>query len=214
MNPKSEFIKAIMSVLRLEANIYTTASIETIIERLEIEDYQLFIAYLGERKSDYEKPIENIAKGVDEFYEKKIQPLKLSASDKSKEVVNFLQWSVSYIAEKQDETQQEIIQKLIKKPEQIKEFKANRDGVSIQISDSDYIAISNVGFKKFLNGLFEYNASIWLRDEMLKPYIKKSISDRIEDEGIKESTQMFQLESSKVKGLIASAIMKRDNQWY
>ena len=80
MNPKSEFVKAIMSVLRLEPNIYTTGAIETIIERLETSDYQLFIAYLGERNSEFEKPIENIAKGVDEFYKIKLKPYEEEAS--------------------------------------------------------------------------------------------------------------------------------------
>ena len=75
-----------MSVLRLEANIYTTGAIETIIERLEVEDYQLFIAYLGGRKSDYEKPIENIAKGVDEYYNIKLKPHKEKAQNKINEL--------------------------------------------------------------------------------------------------------------------------------
>ena len=74
MNPKKEFVNAIMSVLRLEQNIYVTASIEELIDRLDIKDYTMFIAYLGERKSDYEKPIQSIAKAVDEFYEKKHKP--------------------------------------------------------------------------------------------------------------------------------------------
>jgi len=88
MNPKSEFVKAIMSVLRLESNIYTTGAIETIIERLEVTDYQLFIAYLGERKADYEKPIENIAKGVEEYYQLKLEPHKKKADAKISEIVN------------------------------------------------------------------------------------------------------------------------------
>jgi len=86
MNPKSEFIKAIMSVLRLESNIYTTGAIETIIERIDLSDYQLFIAYLGERKSDFEKPIENIAKGVDEFYAIKLKPFKDKANKAYNEI--------------------------------------------------------------------------------------------------------------------------------
>ncbi len=86
MNPRAEFVKAIMSVLRLESNIYTTGAIETIIERLEVTDYQLFIAYLGERKSDYEKPIENVAKGVEEFFEIKLKPYK----EESEEIANKL----------------------------------------------------------------------------------------------------------------------------
>ena len=64
---KDQFIKAIMSALRLENNIFIQGAIELLINRLSAEDYQAFIAYLGERKANYEKPIESIAKGVDEF---------------------------------------------------------------------------------------------------------------------------------------------------
>lgn len=64
---KDQFIKAIMSALRLENNIFIQGAIELLINRLAVEDYQAFIAYLGERKANYEKPIESIAKGVDEF---------------------------------------------------------------------------------------------------------------------------------------------------
>ena len=98
MNPKTEFVKAIMSVLRLEANIYTNGAIETIIERLEVSDYQLFIAYLGERKADYEKPIENIAKGVEEFYDKKIEPFRNKALEMATDIKKALT-SVSQMME-------------------------------------------------------------------------------------------------------------------
>tara|TARA_R110002096_G_scaffold406478_1_gene604736 strand:- start:80 stop:829 length:750 start_codon:yes stop_codon:yes gene_type:complete len=81
INPTQEFIKSIMSVLRLEQNIYTTGAIEKIIERLKVNDYQMFIAFLGERNADYEKPIENIAKGVDEFYNMKLEPHKQKAKE-------------------------------------------------------------------------------------------------------------------------------------
>lgn len=93
MNPKQEFIKSIMSVLRLEQNIYTMGAIETIIERLKVSDYALFVAYLGERKSDYEKPIESIAKGVDEFYSMKLEPYR----SKIKETQTFVIDAFKYI---------------------------------------------------------------------------------------------------------------------
>ena len=97
MNAKQEFIKAIMQVLRLEANIYTMGAIEEIIERLEISDYTLFIAYLGERKADYEKPIESIAKGVDEFYEIKMEPLRDASNKKADEIAECI---YSYMSNK------------------------------------------------------------------------------------------------------------------
>ena len=86
MNPKQEFIKAIMQVLRLEANIYTMGAIEEIIDRLEVQDYTLFIAYLGERESDYEKPIESIAKGVNEFYDLKTSPMIRAYREKANRI--------------------------------------------------------------------------------------------------------------------------------
>jgi len=77
MNPQKEFVNAIMSVLRLEQNVYVTASIEEIIDRIDVKDYTIFIAYLGERNSDFERPIQTIAKAVDEFYEKKNKPTRM-----------------------------------------------------------------------------------------------------------------------------------------
>lgn len=78
MNPKKEFVKAIMSVLRLEDNIYTIAAIEEIIDRIDTKDYTMFIAYLGERNSDFEKPIQTIAKATEYFYEKINKPKRLA----------------------------------------------------------------------------------------------------------------------------------------
>ena len=79
MNPKKEFINAIMSVLRLEQNIYVTASIEEIIDRIDTKDYTIFMAFLGERDGDYEKPIQTIAKATDEFYEKINKPKRIAS---------------------------------------------------------------------------------------------------------------------------------------
>lgn len=86
MNPQKEFVNAIMSVLRLEQNVYVTASIEEIIDRIDIEDYTIFIAYLGERNGDFERPIQTIAKAVDEFYEKNNKPKRLEISNYAEDV--------------------------------------------------------------------------------------------------------------------------------
>lgn len=102
MNPKSEFVKAIMSVLRLESNIYTTGAIETIIERLEVTDYQQFIAYLGERNSDYEKPIENIAKGVQEYCEIKELPVVEYAEQMTHSIHNIFKNTRTYYGSNQE----------------------------------------------------------------------------------------------------------------
>ena len=79
MNPQKEFVKAIMSVLRLEQNIYTISAIEEIIDRIDTKDYTMFIAFIGERDGDYEKPIQTIAKATDEFYEKVNKPKRIAS---------------------------------------------------------------------------------------------------------------------------------------
>ena len=78
MNPKKEFVNALMSVLRLDQNIYTVGAIEEVIDRVDIKDYTMFVAYIGERESNFEKPIQSIAKAVDEFHRKKIIPTSLA----------------------------------------------------------------------------------------------------------------------------------------
>lgn len=100
MNPKKEFISAIMSVLRLENNIYVTASIEEIVDRVDVPDYTMFIAYLGERDSDFEKPIQSIAKAVDEFHNEKTEPLILATSNKISEQISLLAGFHEYLIEK------------------------------------------------------------------------------------------------------------------
>jgi len=90
MNPRKEFVSAIMSVLRLEQNVYVTASIEEIIDRIEISDYTMFIAYLGERNSDFERPIQTIAKATEDFYEKKNKPKRLEISNYADDVCKVI----------------------------------------------------------------------------------------------------------------------------
>jgi len=87
MNPQKEFVNAIMSVLRLEQNVYVTASIEEITERIEVQDYTMFIAYLGERNSDFERPIQTIAKATDDFYEKKNKPKRFAILEIVEQIV-------------------------------------------------------------------------------------------------------------------------------
>ena len=84
MTKKDLFIKAITTSLRLDDNIFIIGAIEKLIDRLETSDYQTFIAYLGERKADYEKPIESIAKGVDEFYMLKTKKIRVELLEKAK----------------------------------------------------------------------------------------------------------------------------------
>ncbi len=70
-------------------------AIESIIERLEVKDYAMFIAFLGERASDYEKPIQSIAKGVEEFYAMKIEPMERFYDTKARNVSTMVYAYVS-----------------------------------------------------------------------------------------------------------------------
>ncbi len=90
MNPKKEFVNAIMSVLRLEQNIYVTASIEEIVDRIDMSDYTIFIAYLGERNSDFERPIQTIAKATEDFYEKKNMPKRIEISEYAENICKII----------------------------------------------------------------------------------------------------------------------------
>jgi len=104
MNPRKEFVNAIMSVLRLEQNIYVTASIEEIIDRIDIQDYTIFIAYLGERSSDFERPIQTIAKATEDFYEKKHRPKRIEISNYADRICTIIYGARSVVsANKKDE---------------------------------------------------------------------------------------------------------------
>jgi len=151
MNPKAEFLKAIMSVLRLESNIYTTGAIETLIERLEVSDYQMFIAYLGERKSDYEKPIENIAKGIEEFYQIKLEPHRKKAKKMYTEICSIfsaVNTLCSNIAEKN--LDKSLIEKEVQKSygKQSKQIQENK---RYEFTTMQKIKDSNVLYEDFLN---------------------------------------------------------------
>ncbi len=153
MNPRAEFVKAIMSVLRLESNIYTTGAIETIIDRLEIKDYQLFIAYLGERKADYEKPIESIAKGVEEFYQRKLNPHRDEAKKVHSEISQHL-----YSVRNHCESQAEHEVNMQKVEEEVQKDYGNQ---SEQIQENNRYLIKNMHINEISNDKYnkflEYN---------------------------------------------------------
>lgn len=72
---KEKFIQAVLMATRLDdKNEYIIGAVEILISRLEAKEYSRFLAYIGERNSDYEKPMENIAKGVQEFIDLKEIP--------------------------------------------------------------------------------------------------------------------------------------------
>jgi len=204
MNLKQEFIKSIMQVLRLEMNIFTMSAIETIIERIEEKDYALFIAYLGERPSNYEKPIESIAKGVDEFYEKKIAPIKNSVTSRVEKIVSLTQVVVDGVSKNQNETREEIQNKLKINIEKLLEFKATRkNGGEDKLSNQDLEIIRTFGIDRFFDNLFDYNLTVWLKDMLLKPYTKPNIREMIQHEAVKETSKIFKIESAEVKKLLS-----------
>ena len=175
MNPKQEFIKAIMQVLRLEANIYTMGAIEEIIDRLEVQDYTLFIAYLGERESDYEKPIESIAKGVNEFYELKTSPIIRAAREKSQMIVSCF-YSFFY--------NNPINQKDIKK---ILEAGFNTNGKMVSFSKETFdLVLSCSSFDNFKNSGFFYSEELQIEifEKLTLGKIKPTIEERIENRSI------------------------------
>ena len=194
MNPKQEFIKAIMQVLRLEANIYTMGAIEEIIDRLEVQDYTLFIAYLGERESDYEKPIESIAKGVNEFYELKISPIVRASKEKANMIISCM---CSFF---KDGNHQENIDSIL--------------NVSFILSENERFSISDdtwnivkacKTFNDFKNNEFCYMYA--LEEEMCNSFIGK-IKPNIEEKIENKSIDMAQ----KTLGICTKAIGLQKNK--
>jgi len=192
MNAKQEFIKAIMQVLRLETNIYTMGAIEEIIERLEISDYTLFIAYLGERKADYEKPIESIAKGVDEFYNLKIEPIELTIEQKSKDIPQCIRF---YMKDEQNTDINKIIDAV---------FVCSERKIKISKEDLDLVKSCN-SFERFKSGgyfewyIIEQELYNKLIENVLKPTIVKKIQNKAED--VAEKTLGFCSKSLKNRNL-------------
>lgn len=224
MNPRSEFVKAIIQVLRLEANIYTMGAVEEIIERIKQDDYAMFIAYLGEREGNYEKPIQTIAKGVDEFYEMKVAPIKAINVDKAKKLFSQLSGIVSYDSEiiKQNMLKEEqrtnpfanvfqvereaedIICKEIgdKGYEHIKKFKFGNNGEDT-ISKDDFNKIDNgFGFKNLMYDFSSGNTYIRILNSLMGDIAKPSIIEKIQNNAVSNASGEFNIESNKVKALL------------
>lgn len=224
MNPRSEFVKAIIQVLRLEANIYTMGAVEEIIERIKQNDYAMFIAYLGEREGNYEKPIQTIAKGVDEFYEMKVAPMKAAVKNKADEITKNLGGIIEYEVHKsKDEYLKDLLEKdpfiseleeinnlRIKKGaelsekgyEYIKNFKNPKTEEQL-ISEHDFLEIDKkIGYRELMKDFhlgYAYNKIIGgLLGEINKP----SITQRIKDEAIISASSDLKIESTKVKALV------------
>lgn len=198
MNAKKEFIKSIMQVLRLEANIYTMGAIEEIIDRIEISDYTLFIAYLGERESNYEKPIESIAKGVNEFYELKTYPIIRASREKAKMLISLF---YSYFYNKPDN--QKTLEKIMSVY-----FKINGEEKRISKEDFDLV-LSCKSFDIFKKYDFEYLVEIEneIFNKLIDGKIKYSIYEKIENKSIGFA--------QKTLGICVQALgLKKDREEY
>jgi|GEM_PF-4969258 len=173
MNPKQEFVKAIMQVLRLEANLYTMGAIESIIERLEVKDYTMFIAFLGERTSDYEKPIQSIAKGVEEFYTIKIEPMERAYDAKAREVSTMV---YAYVSSRGHNGMDDCSALLGVKFD-------SHDGRTLTFSAEDATLIKNVGgLQKYI--IHDHTVDLdalrrSIKEFLLRGIVKPSITQKI-----------------------------------
>lgn len=193
MNPKQEFVKAIMQVLRLEANLYTMGAIESIIERLEVKDYTMFIAFLGERASDYEKPIQSIAKGVEEFYAIKIEPIERAYDTKAREVSTMVYAYVGAQGHNGNNDCGFMVGK---------EFSKQDGGLLVFTQDDDHLIKSVGGLQKYI---IHYNTVDLdtlrkdIKEFLLKNIIKPSITQKIKTQAETTATKTLALCNTALK---------------
>lgn len=193
MNPKQEFVKAIMQVLRLEADLYTMGAIESIIERLEVKDYTMFIAFLGERASDYEKPIQSIAKGVEEFYTIKIEPMERAYDTKAREVSTMVYAYVAAHGHDGMDDCNALIGLVFSK----------QSGGDITFSVEDAGLIKSVGgLQKYI--IHDHTADLdalrqKIKEFLLKDIVKPSITQKIKNQSEATATKTLALCNTALK---------------
>lgn len=229
MNPKKEFIKAIMSVLRLEDNIYITASVEEITDRIDIPDYKMFIAYLGERKSDYEKPIQSIAMAVEEFHRKRITPiahglLESWNNDFEKKRECMIGYNYQKIRGKEE------VEKIIEYQNGVNEdenydvwnkYHSYRIEFIYKLNDMSLEELKelegNVPQKYDVIGIVDFMKKYdirWDHDVCLSSFLgklhKPSIIEKIEEESNTNAEDKTKIESSRIKSLIYSRMLSEN----
>ena len=216
MNLQKEFVKAIMSVLRLEQNIYTIAAIEEIIDRVDVSDYTIFIAYLGERNTDFERPIQTIANAVNEFYEKKNKPKRITLLEiieqTSKSFMNAESRAINKTRKKKHEDDGEWHGKYVVKKEIIAREMLDIepkdkpdfyvDGRTLPFSSIKPL-IHKCGGVESLIALYledkEQFRQLLLEKSGVKNYQKLSITEKIEDDAKKDiSLEVLSLISGKL----------------
>ena len=237
MNLKKEFVKAVMSVLRLDDNIYVIASIEEIIDRLEVSDYKMFIAYLGERNSDYEKPIQSIANAVEEFHRSRIEPTVLALTSKwetiskkgrSKFLVletekrmdnasleKFRDWQ-KFNEENPDAANYDNPHK-----EGMEAFRKEQEKIIKEAMDSDVEEYKELFHKIGCDDMYNFmvDNSITMA-QMLQGYVsesiffdklyKPSIKDKIKNESIEEASKATLIENRKIGGMVEKLAISRE----
>lgn len=237
MNIKTTFISAIMQLLRLESNIFITGAIEEVVDLLEIEDYKLFIAYLGERESKYEKPIQSITKAVKEFIEIKDNKLIDPYLNKFRKAVNACNMICNYHYNIDKKKYEEEIKNLsfdeaynIKEPNynNIRERLINKGSIVLLdfkiekkfiFTTNDIEFIESFGFEKIVNygetGTFQHGYDLDDMDKdkrIIKAYIKKlrhnkSIVGKIEN-NVSIEQDSKKLQNEKATKLITKSINK------
>jgi len=193
MNPKQEFVKAIMQLLRLEANLYTMGAIESIIERLEVKDYTMFIAFLGERASDYEKPIQSIAKGVDEFYAIKIEPMERAYDTKAREVSTMVYAYIGIAGHKKMDDCGFMVGK---------EFDKQDGGVLIFTEEDARLVKSVGGLQKFV--IHDHTIDLdalrkSIKEFLLRDIVKPNITQKIKTQSEATAAKTLALCNSALK---------------
>ena len=233
MNPQKEFVKAIMSVLRLEQNIYTVASIEEIVDRIDVSDYTIFIAYLGERSSDFERPIQTIAKATDDFHSKKTTPKVLAVTENIQETLKSINKLMSeYLKKETGYTNEYELAKshandngMFSDMEQAKEAQESSEKIfdnarkdifsklrnkdqeffdSIDIQ-GDKLSVDLETMKRYGFTIADLLNGIPIKNEIIKQICKPSIIDKISNTAMSDATNSTAIESNRVKALMAKA---------
>ena len=169
INIKKEFINAIIGLFRLEKNIFIIGAVEKIVEDVEEQDFIMLLAFLGDRKSEYERPIESITSGVKEFYDKKEGGKLRYAETKAIGIVQLLQTI------KQNNLKLEPIY-------QVRIQAGEHDSRTIKMDKADIKLIASLGGIDNLLGIEEKKLIHLLKEKYFGKKIRKTITEKIEED--------------------------------
>lgn len=174
MNIKKEFVNAIISLFRLDKNIFIIGAIEKIIEDVEPSDYVMLLAFLGDRNNEYERPIESINKGIKEFYDTKDGELFKYANSKAKGVFII----IKHLYENNMELKEGYMTNI-----QLGTY----DYITIRLEQKDIEIINSLGVEEILKTKVDDAISILL-EKYLGKKIKKTITEKIKDNSVQMLT--------------------------